>query len=306
MFAFPKNALIYRFTKKVNIEADALEQSLAAFSFKPCGDQDVSKIGWTKPLGEKTELLLHTAQDWLLLTFKEEKKIFPPKVLALAFNERVDALELEKGRKLGKREKDDIKDAVIVQMLPRAFSKYESINVFINCSLGFIVVDASSSNKAEFVLSLLRKTLGSLPIVPASPHKDVSATMTTWLNTFTTPKCLQFGYSTKLTSTLPKGPHATFNNQALDSEEIKACLEEQKVVSKLGLTFKDRLSFVLTDKAEIKQLKYSVEILDANNDISDEDELAQMDADICLVEGEFSDLLTELYSESVLGGFDDK
>ncbi len=43
---FFKNLQVYRFTRPLEQDAEALERNLEEFKFKSCGSQDISKLGW--------------------------------------------------------------------------------------------------------------------------------------------------------------------------------------------------------------------------------------------------------------------
>ena len=53
-----------------------------------------------------------------------------------------------------------------MNLLPRAFTKNQQTAVWIDTENNLVHVDAASSKRAEDALALLRKSLGSLPVVP--------------------------------------------------------------------------------------------------------------------------------------------
>jgi hypothetical protein len=79
--------------------------------------------------------------------------------------ELVEAMEGAENRKVGRKERKEIQDKVVLELLPRAFSKASSTYAYIDTRKGWLVVDASGSNKAEDVVSLIRKAMESLPVV---------------------------------------------------------------------------------------------------------------------------------------------
>lgn len=164
---FFKNAIIYRISNPMSLMAQlaTIEQQLLPFQFTPCGSQDTARTGWV-PATAFSQTLKHDANGQYLLTVQRQEKILPGPVIKQELAARVAKLESEQGRKLKKTEKDSLKDEVLHSLLPRAFTKDSSTQLWIDVMNGLIVVDASSARKAEDALALLRKSLGSLPVIP--------------------------------------------------------------------------------------------------------------------------------------------
>lgn len=138
----------------------------------------------------------------------QRRKILPSPVLKQALQAKIEKLEGEQGRKLKKTEKDSLKDEVLHTLLPRAFSRFSQTWLWIDMANGLIMVDAASPKKAEDTLALLRKSLGSLPVVPLTMESPIELTMTEWVRSGEVP--------------------AGFTLQ--DEAELKAILEEGGVI----------------------------------------------------------------------------
>ena len=175
---FFKNMLVYRISRDFTINQEELEQQLELFRFTPCGSQDMAKTGWVSPLGQLSDRLHHTVNNQVLLVIRREEKILPSPVIAEELRKRVSRLESDQGRRLKKTEKDSLRDEVLHSLLPRAFSKNSTVSLWINVTDGLIMVDAASAKRAEDSLALLRKTLGSLPVVPLTMETPIELTMT--------------------------------------------------------------------------------------------------------------------------------
>lgn len=298
---FFKNAIIYRINNPMSLMAQlaTIEQQLLPFQFTPCGSQDTARTGWV-PATAFSQTLAHQANGQYLLTVQRQEKILPGPVIKQELNARIAKLESEQGRKLKKTEKDSLKDEVLHSLLPRAFTKDSRTQLWIDVMSGLIIVDASSARKAEDALALLRKSLGSLPVIPLTIENPVELTITEWVRSGNAPSGFTIGDAAELKAILADGGIAKVKKQDLVSDEIATHIEAGKVVTKLALDWQQRVTFTLTNDAMLTRLKFCDELIDQNDDIDREDVLARFDADFTLMTGELSALIKQLVT--ALGG----
>ncbi|CAK9788748.1 recombination-associated protein RdgC (plasmid) [Escherichia coli] len=129
----------------------------------------------------------HQHRFCILVEAKRETKILPPPVIQRAIQEKIEKLEQEQARKLKKTEKDSLKDEVLHSLLPRAFSKFSVIQAIYDGSTKRIYINASA-RQAEDMLALMRKSLGSLPVVPLSVENPIELTLTDWVRDGSAPE----------------------------------------------------------------------------------------------------------------------
>ena len=297
---FFKNAAIYRMTRDV-ISLDDMEKMLAACRFTPCGSQDMAKTGWVPPMGEAfSDQLTHIAGYHVLLTVQREEKILPAPVIKQALEAKITKLETEQQRKLKKTEKDSLKDEVLHSLLPRAFSRYTQERIWIDTKAQLIVVDAASAKRAEDCLALLRKSLGSLPLIPLTMATPVELTMTEWVRDGHTPSGMSLLDEIELKAVLEEGGTVRCKKQELVSDEVSTHIEAGKRVTSVGIDWQERMQFTLTDSLQLKRIKPAADLLEQNDDIDREDVAVRFDADFCLMTGEMSVLIQSLID--ALGG----
>ncbi|MCT8248796.1 recombination-associated protein RdgC [Proteus faecis] len=295
-----KNILVYRLNKEIALSMDELEQQLASLAFTPCSSQDMTRTGWISPMGDRGEALIHVAGKQVMMCARKEDKILPATVIKQALQDKVEKLEGEQGRKLKKTEKATLKDEVIHTLLPRAFSKFSQTFIWLDLEKQLVIVDSGSAKRAEDNLALLRKTLGSLPVVPLNFNESVDLKMTEWVRSGELPSGFTLMDEAELKAVLDEGGVIRCKKQELVSDEIATHIEAGKFVTKLSVDWEDRLQFMLCDDGSIKRIKFSETLREQNDDIDKADFAQRFDADFVLMTGELSALIERVID--VLGG----
>lgn len=289
-----KNLAIYRFTEPFTKTGEDLEQKLLEQPFRPCAGHDEFSFGWTSPLGKASDSLVYANNGFFMICAKKEEKVIPASVINEMLQERISEIEEREARKLPAKERSGIKDELIFELLPRAFSFSRNTFAYIDSAGGWIVVDAASAKKAEDLLSNLRKCLGSLPVVPIGASVKPAATMTHWLLHLDPPKDITIEDECELRSPEEEGATIRCKRHDLALPEIKNHLDNGKQVIKLALSWSDRLSFVLDENLSVKRLKFLDLIQDQVADIEAIDEVGQFDADFSIMSAELAQFFPRL------------
>ncbi len=297
-----KNLAVYRFTEPFTLAADVLEQKLLQQPFRACGAQDEFSFGWTAPQGKSAEALVHASNGFLMVCAKKEEKVIPSSVINEMLQERINELEEREARKLPAKERARIKDELIFELLPRAFTFSRKTYAYIDSQGGWLVVDAASAKKAEDLLSQLRKCLGSLPVVPIGASLKPATEMTQWLLSNTSPKDIVIEDECELRSPEEEGGIIRCKRHDLALPEIKNHLDSGKQAIKLAMRWADRLSFVLDESLSVKRLKFLDLIQEQAADIEAFDEAEQFDADFSIMSAELAQFLPRLIELFTLEG----
>ncbi|WP_068828517.1 recombination-associated protein RdgC [Pseudomonas sp. BMS12] len=296
-----RNLLVYRLTQDLPFDAEALEAALATKLARSCASQELTTYGFIPPFGKGADApLVHVSGDFLLVAARKEERILPGSVVRDALKEKVDQIEAEQMRKVYKKERDQLKDEIVMSFLPRAFVRRSATFAAIAPKLGLILVDSASAKRAEDLLSTLREVLGSLPVRPLAVKMAPTATLTDWVKAqqaapdfFVLDEC-------ELRDVNEDGGVVRCKRQDLTSEEIQLHLSSGKLVTQLSLAWQDKLSFVLDDKLVIKRLRFEDLLQDQAAQDGGDDALGQLDASFMLMMLTLSDFLPALFE--ALGG----
>lgn len=289
-----KNLAVYRFTEPFELKADELEQKLQQQPFRACGSHDEFSFGWTAPLGRASDALVHANNGFFMLCGKKEEKVVPSSVINEMLQERISEIEEREARRLPAKERSRLKDELIFELLPRAFSFSKKTYAYIDSLGGWLVVDAASAKKAEDLLSQLRKCLGSLPVVPLTATAKPAGVMTQWLTDNASPEDILIEDECELRSPEEEGAIIRCKRHDLALPEIKNHLDSGKQVIKLAMSWAERLSFVLDENLAVKRLKFLDLIQEQAADIEAFDETEQFDADFSIMTAELAQFLPRL------------
>jgi len=295
-----KNLRIYRFTKPFEMGAAELQERLAEKAFQPCGRQDLSKYGWVAPIDQPRmddaePMYVHACNGYLMLCAQREDKVIPASVVKEAVLERSRQIEEKEARKIFKKERDQLKDEVMLELLPRAFSKSQRVYGYIDPKDNLLLIDASSSSKAEQFMSHLRDTIGSLPVIPPVSKQVPSDVMTHWLAEQNAHPPFQLERECELSNPADSANVIRCKAQDLDADEVQSMLESGKHCSKLAVNWNDAIHCVIEDDLSIKRLKFGDELLDQASDGEVDSKAQQFDQDFAIMSLELSRFCVDLF-----------
>ncbi len=295
-----KNTRAFRLSTPFALSPEALGEKLEQRAFEPCAKSQALSIGWVAPLGDGSEALAHGAGGRLLIKLKREEKLLPSTVVREQLEEKVAVIESAQARKVYRKERLTLKDEIVQDCLPRAFSRSSAVYAYIDTRTNWVFVDAASAARAEELLNLLRECIGTFPVILPQVNNAPSATMTGWLAHHNLPDDFALGEECELRDLGEEGGVVRCRGVDLLSEEVETHLNAGKQVARLALFWDERVKLVLAEDLCLRRLKFSEELMKENEEIPEADNAARLDADFALM----SDAVSELQDRviAIFGG----
>lgn len=272
-----KNAKIYTITQPLALTSEMLEKALCEHEFRHCGSQDLATMGFARCIGG---LFAHSAQGMFTIRVQKEEKLLPSSVVNAKLEEAVERVEMETGAPVGKKAKSDLKQEIVARLLPQAFTDRKSTYGTIIPESNLVIVHAGSDSQAEAWLAMVRKAIGSLPVVPFA-RRSIQAELTHWV-TDNTPETISLLEEAELKATDDTGGLVRVKNQELDSAEVSAHLDAGKLVQKVAFEYDEAFTAVLCEDGSIKRIKLVDRVLEENDDIPKDQVEVRFDADVYL------------------------
>jgi len=297
-----KNIQFYKFEDDFKLTSQQLHEKLEGRKARDCGQMEMACEGWDKPLGRTGQMLVHETNGAMMICLRREDKVLPASLVREQVADEVFKIEQEAGRPVGRKEKNDIKDQVLQQLLPRALVRASHTYACILPQQGWLIVNASSAKKSEELIEVLRKTLGSLNVVLPATTESPESAMTRWLmDDKTWPEGFTLEDECELQA--GEGAEGTVRCKYIDvsSDEVRAHVASGRRVKKLAMNWREHLSFVLQEDLSIKRMRFDSAIVDEAGESAD-DEASRFDADFSLMVAELiafiPDLLAALDTEA--------
>jgi len=282
-----KNAIPYRITEPLNLTG--INDDLGHYQSQTPGALMSKHCGFVAPDKDRPDELARNIAGVYFIRMKTNEKLLPASVITAEVDKRVADQEALRGKLVGKTDKSNIKEQVMLDLLPKAFIKSTVTDCYIDTAKNLIVINTPTFNKAEELLSLLRKALGSLPVIPIVLNDKISTRLTDWVGCpDIMPAYLGQSGRYALFDQDEESKKARFNQY--EAEELFDMIESGSVVSSMSINWYDNLDFVLDDDFKIKSIK------DLSEVVSDDDEASAYESD-ALVNSVITKLIESLIRE---------
>jgi recombination associated protein RdgC len=291
-----KNLIVYRIAAGWSVGAQEMQERLDKARFVECGATQPLSIGWVEPRGVAHGPLAEVVAGQLLLKLATEQKVLPGNVVKRRVDEMAAKIEKATGRKPGKKQKKELKEEAVLELLPQAFTKQGAIDVWIDPQHMLMLVAAGSPARADEVVSLLVKSFDGLSVTQINTVESAAVAMTRWLSSGEPPRAFTVDRECELKSADEMKSIVRYARHPLDTDEVRRYVDEGKLPTKLALTWQGRVSFMLTDTMQIKKITFLDGVFEGSKPGKDE----AFDADAAIATGELRQMIPDLIE--ALGG----
>jgi recombination associated protein RdgC len=288
-----KNLTVYRLPADWTWSAASLEEALTRRPPQRCSPLEMRSMGWVPPA--TSDRLLHTLGEHHLLALGVDQKLLPASIVRQEAEQRARVQAETQGFPVGRRQMRALKMQVLEELRARALSRRRITRAWLDPRGGWLVVDSASDRRAEELVETLRDTLGSLAVQKVDTERSPSACMAAWLMQSDAPGAFAIEQDLELQSGEPAKSIVRYRRHPLDGKEVRAYVAGGKRPTQLGLTWNGRISFVLTERMQVKRVEF-LEIV-RERDEEEIDPAEQFDLDFAVMTGELARLLIELIRE---------
>ena len=293
-----KQITFYPINAQMLPEIDALPEKLAQFECVPVMGLDSFSEGFAPPYGFSPELIFVADTTWWV-ALKKSEKVLPSTVVRDVLDERVAQIQNDEARAVGRKEKKELKEQIIDELLPKAFVKNSRIQAVCDTKNGFLLIN-STGIRAENVLSKLREALGGLEAHLPQTNQSPSSVITDWLLRGAADGSFELDDSCELKGTGEVAPVVKIAKQDLTAEEVVQHVKNGKTVTQLGLIWRDQIAFVLTEDFVLKRIQY-LDVLQEEAEQQGDDAVSLAFASQIMMTQSVSTMISELVA--CLGGW---
>jgi len=288
---FFKHLIIYRLSQGWNVSAANLEEALERRLLQPCGSLDMQSRGWVPATRQG---LVYTQEGQHLVALGVNQKILPASVVRQVVQERAAEVEKQQGFPVGRRQMRELKEQVTVELRAQALVRRRVTRAWIDPLNGWLVVDAAGAAQAEEVTQELRDSLGTFAVTLLETEHSTQHAMDTWIRAGEAPAPFVIDTDLELQAIDESKSTVRYARHSLEGQDIQTHLSTGKVVTRLGLTWNDRITFVLTKKLEVKRVKFLSVEADSDDRGSELPADDRFERDFQLMSGELAQLLSDL------------
>ena len=267
----------------------------------PVSGLDWFSEGFAAPVSFSPEPVFPAEHTWLV-ALKKEEKVLPAGVIRDILDDKVAEIQNNEARNVGRKEKQELKEQITDDLLPRAFTRSSRSLAVFDTKHGYLLVNNASLAKAENMLTRLREALGGLEASLPNTKQSPASLMTSWLLNGACDGGFELDSDCELKGSGDVAPTVKISKQDLTADEVVQHVKNGKTVTQLGLVWREQLAFVLTQDFTLKRIQY-LDVLQEEAESHGDDAASLAFASQILMAEALSTMVDELVVH--LGGWQD-
>ena len=272
------------------IDTAAITAGLKSAAFVPTTPNQQKALGFEPPRAAHGAMV-EVIENQLIARATIETRKVPSDALQRRMDEVIAGIEQTQGRKPGRKERAEIKDAVVDELLPKAFPRRISVPVWINPKAGMLAIGSTSSAQVDDITTAMVRSIDGLTITRLTTVDSPASAMAAWLlsPTGAPDDGLEVGLACELRANDETNAVTRYQGQRLDREDVRTYIRSGYRPTSLAMCFDGRVSFTLTDSLELKKIEF-IDV-QANGGADDDD---HFDADVMLATMEMRAVIANL------------
>lgn len=271
-----------------------LEKALQPMPFDITTGQETKSIGWVPPRADGG-LFVESVNSQLIMRFMTETRQVPASVVQSRVDEMVSEWKATTGRKPGNKERRELKEQAVAELLPNAFPRKRATWVWIDREKHRMIIDSTSAGTVDDIITALVKLVDGFVVEPLQTVMSPATAMACWLEDQCAPGDFDIGKACELKSIDETKAVVRYKNHSLLIHEVEAHIATGKFPTSLELEWDGRVSFTLTDSLQLKKITFSDGVLEqykAQGQHADD-----FDGNVVMATSEIGQMLDELIAE---------
>jgi recombination associated protein RdgC len=270
---------LFRITSQ--IDTAAITAGLESAAFVPTTPNQQKALGFEPPRAAHGAMV-EVIETQLIARATIETRKVPSDALQRRMDEVITGIEQTQGRKPGRKERAEIKDAVVDELLPQAFPRRISVPVWINPKAGILAIGSTSSAQVDDITTAMVRSIDGLTIARLTTVDSPASAMAAWLlsPTGATDDGLEVGLACELRANDETNAVTRYQGQRLDREDVRTYIRSGYRPTSLAMCFDGCVSFTLTDSLELKK----IEFIDVQANGGEDDDHFDADATLATME----------------------
>jgi recombination associated protein RdgC len=281
-----KNVRFLRLTAQWPDSERKLHEALAGVNFKPCGPLTERSSGFEAPVENSAEnserRLSRSVAGADLIQLRTQSRLLPAAAINEALELRIEEYRQRMGDRPSRREKRQMKLETRDKLITKALLRSERTRAFFLRSEGVLAIDAMSPPKVDRLLDTLRAGIGRFDVSDLEYRRPVD-TLLKRIFLGDPPRGIKLGRECRMQDPADSRAQVRFADMDLTDGNIRKHVRDGMKLTHLGIEFNNIMSCVIDENGSLGKLRLLG--TEASDTGSDEDPLAEFDAEYVLLTG---------------------